>query len=335
MSLASEAGDNTSTSSEPGEDDDPGLLDEEDVEQEPLQWHNDHWDQVYNYDSFYVDNHELEIYQDWNSSHIRRGERSTSNDSLYDNPVTQQWQSKLARLTRSDLHTLTHGDQGYVEAKLPLFQDDHLDTGGEYQIDLHLGRRKPGLVQTKCPQDPVSYDESQLSKPLIRVTYQLPPPEEATPASYQGIPFPRFGIQLGTLTVRTNFHRAEKLRATLDRPPGTEYTDFQVILDAEHEAMPIWIMCSRQTLRERRSQFGRGWPNLPIFKGLMGGDGDGEFGYDAACILDSVHRLGERPSFEEACDLVQRTRAVVDPGIRWAPLAKLEEITGGAVPAVM
>lgn len=229
-------------------------------------------------------------------------------------------------------HTSEH-----ASVRLPLFRDEHLDTGGEYQIALHLGRRRPGLIETICPEDVVPYEEQLLSRPLMKITYQIPPPEQAL--QHEGIGFPRFGIQLGTLMVRSNFRR--KKNSESKASPFIEYTDYQIIVDAEREAMPVWIMCSRRTLQERHDMWG-GWnPNLPIFKGLLGLEERGlnydEFrpqkpGYDAACIFDSVHRLGERPSFEEACDLVQRTRAVVDPGIRDAHLAKLEEIIGGPVP---
>lgn len=57
-----------------------------------------------------------------------------------------------------------------------------------------------------------------------------------------------------------------------------------------------------------------------------------ECGYDAACMLNSVHRLGDRLGYEESCDMVRRTRAVVDPVSRHATVEKMEELIGGPVP---
>lgn len=83
--------------------------------------------------------------------------------------------------------------------------------------------------------------------------------------------------------------------------PPLEYTNYHVILDAESEAMPLWILSSRRVLQERDNAYGGRNPNLPIFGDLM--HLEGTLGYDAACILDSVHRLGPdgRPSYHEAC----------------------------------
>lgn len=70
--------------------------------------------------------------------------------------------------------------------------------------------------------------------------------------------------------------------------------------------------------------------NLPIFGGLMQFE---EYGYDAARILDSVHQLGGegRLSYRDACELVERTRALVDPVTSNATMEKLEELVGGPV----
>lgn len=195
---------------------------------------------------------------------------------------------------------------------------------------LHFGQRLwPGLVELTCPQDPVPFEELLLVKPLRQVVYQIPPSEEAV--QQQSNALPAFGIVLGMLTVRTNFRLPKDYPEDLKpyRCPSTEFTDYQVVLDVESEAMPLWIMCSRRTLQERHDRWSGRKPNLPIFRGLMGFE---KLGYDAACILDSVHRLADPPSFQEACDLVQRMRAVVDPGLRDARLAKMEELIGGYVP---
>lgn len=321
---------------------DPSQIDEdlEDVEHEPLQWHNDHWDKIEDYESPYVDDEVHEYYKDWLTSHFLRGEESISNETLYGDPLTQHWQQKMVHLRGLDLPSLNSEAVRGVFVQLPLFRDDDLETGGDYQISLNLQRPVDpgqGLVYTSCPEDPVPWEETHVSKPLMKIAYQIPPSPDTI--QHQGIAFPIHGILLGKLRVRTDFRRSkeyiEKYNYEIGSSPHTELTDYQVILDAESEAMPLWIICSRRTLQERRERFGYSDAryNLPIFRGLLRSDeGDG-LGYDAACILDSVHRLGERLSFQEACDLVQRTRAVVDPGVRDARQAKMEELVGGAVPA--
>ena len=85
--------------------------------------------------------------------------------------------------------------------------------------------------------------------------------------------------------------------------------------------MSVWLLCSRSTLKEHRQALTGRNPQLPIFKGSMHCE---EFGYDAACMLDLVHRLGDRLNYEGTCDMVRRTRAVVDPVSRHATVEKIE-----------
>lgn len=92
------------------------------------------------------------------------------------------------------------------------------------------------------------------------------------------------------------------------------------MLDAESENMPLWIFCSRRMLRERYETYGELNPQLPIFNGTMKNE---DYGYDAACILESVHRLGGQPGLEEACEMMRKTRAVLDPDSMNAPVAKM------------
>lgn len=98
------------------------------------------------------------------------------------------------------------------------------------------------------------------------------------------------------------------------------------MLDAERDNMPLWIFCSRRMLRERYETYGKNNPKLPIFNGAMQNK---DYGYDAACILESAHQLGGRPDLEEACEVVRKTRAVLDPGSMDTPVERLEEIIGG------
>lgn len=95
--------------------------------------------------------------------------------------------------------------------------------------------------------------------------------------------------------------------------------------------MPLWLLCSRRQLQERVWE---GWfpPQLPIFKGLIKNE---DYGYDVACILDSVHRLGaqgpDQPNFESACELVRKTHSVLDPAALRASKTKMEELMGEPV----
>lgn len=262
---------------------------------------------------------------DWLSTHIER-ETSISNEDLYNDPTTQQWQEKLAHLGRTDLPTLKFSRGHFTAVKIPLFHDE--ETGDDYQIALHLSatgfwEQMHQLVYAFCPKEPVPFNAEV--RPLVKILYHASPPEMKI---QQGVELPRFGIPLGTLTVRGTFRRREaKIMTDLD--PNTEWTDYQVILDPEREAMPLWIMCSRRVFRERRQVV---LPNnLPVFRGLMQFE---EYGYDAACILDSVHRLGRenRLNYRDACELVERTRSLVDPVRSDATMEKLEEIVGGPVP---
>lgn len=298
---------------------------EEGVEDEPLVWHHDHWDRITDYESPYAN-----WWSDWLSTHWHRNEDSVSNESLHTNPTTQQWLRKFSELTKADFPAL---QWHFKSVKIPLFTNE--DTGEEYQIALHVSEHT--LAHTSCPEDPVPWPESQQSKPLVQISrFQAPAPAPAPPGggnssvpSRGPLELPRFAIPLGALGVRTNFRRPPHLPANTG-PPPTEWTDYRVFLDAESEAMPLWILCSRITLRERHDpHYGRSH-QLPIFDGLMELE-DQEIGYDAACILDSVHRLGEHPTYQGSCDLVRRTRAVADPMTRNASLAKMRELTGGHV----
>ncbi|KAK2615949.1 hypothetical protein N8I77_002670 [Diaporthe amygdali] len=312
-SLASRRRDSSSSSSssDTGDKDGPNLGDEGSVQEFPLEWHDDHWDELLDYESPYIDE-----WSDWATSHVHWAEESVSNEKLHNNPTTRQWLQKLAGLSRSDFTTLKHAPGSFVSVKVPLFRDD--DTGDEYQLPLYLS---DNLVYTVCPRDPIPFNER--ARPLVHVMYQGSISEEPI---QQDAELPRFVIPLGPLAVRTEF-RHTNTPSSLG--PPTELTDYQVVLDAESEAMPLWILCSRRTLKERHQAFCGRNRQLPIFKGLME---YGEYGYDAACILKSVHQLGSQTSYEETCDMIRRTRAVVDPVSRNASLEKMEELIGGPIP---
>lgn len=300
----------SSGDSETDDWDEPELSDGS-VEEIPLQWHGDHWDELLDYDSPYIDTWPGE---DWLYTHLELDDRSVSNEHLYGNPNARHWREKLANLSRGDYPTLKFGPGRHLPAKIPLFRDEK--TGEDYQIDLNLEDK---LIYIKCPKDTVPFDER--AKPLVQVSYQ----EASSETTKKDPKLPRFVIPLGPLAVRTKSRVPNPLSCS---HPPTELTDYQVVIDAENEAMPLWILCSRRTLRERHQAFAGRNPQLPIFKGLMQYE---QFGYDAACLLDSVHRLGDSLSYEEACDMIRRTRAVVDPVSRHATAEKMEELSGGPV----
>ncbi|KAI3390247.1 hypothetical protein diail_11043, partial [Diaporthe ilicicola] len=86
----------SSNSSEADDKDELNLSDEGSVNEHPLQWHGDHWDELLDYESPYVDTWEGE---QWMYSHLELGDRSVSNEQLYTNPDTQHWLQKLAHLS--------------------------------------------------------------------------------------------------------------------------------------------------------------------------------------------------------------------------------------------
>lgn len=92
------------------------------------------------------------------------------------------------------------------------------------------------------------------------------------------------------------------------------------------------VLLSEITKRARRMRRSEN-PTVPIFQGLMR---NGDYGYDAACILDSIHRLGvqgpEQPTLQEACRLVRKTLTVVDPGSMSVSQRKMEALSGGRLP---
>lgn len=291
----------------------------------PRESHADHWDEVISYDSPWKDWTDPGL-GGWMNRFCELHEKSLTNDALSRCALTQQWLQKLAGLRRRDLPALDDPFLGGASAGrpvVPLFAGD--DDGDEYQLRLHL---RDFLAGVRCPAAAPAVQRVDSADPLVQIRYRLPPPPPTTPDPPV---LPRFGIPLGTLAVRTKARYPEHW---LSDEPLTERTDYGVMLDPESEAMPLWLLCSRRQLRDRDEENGWHVPQLPIFKGLMKKSDD--YGYDAACILDSVHRIGaqgpDRPTFEETCELVRRTRAVVDPGSMYASKKMLEEIVGEPLP---
>lgn len=302
------ASDNETSS---GEDDDNsfGVCEKE----LPPEWHDNHWDKVVEYESPWQGWVEAET--NWPSSHLDLHDRSIPNDALYKDPFTQQWLSKLSTLQPQDFQNLALAQSGWndiVIPKIPLFKHE---AGDEYQMKVVLYPRAPYVSCPAVPDVPWQ-DRANL---VAQVRYRLPLPEHT---SLNTPSYPRYVI---SLTVRTTTRYPEHRKS---KEPVTERTDYEVVVDIEHQDMPLWILCAQRTLREHVEDEGWFVPHLPIFKGLM--QQDEGLGYDIACILDSIRRLGVQepgqPTFEEACDLVGRTRAVGDPGYLYVSKAKDQEI---------
>ncbi|KAG6362344.1 hypothetical protein INS49_010574 [Diaporthe citri] len=108
-----------------------------------------------------------------------------------------------------------------------------------------------------------------------------------------------------------------------------EDTDYLVAIDAGHEDIPVWLIVSQSSLRDRAEFNGKDHPQLPVFKGLLK---DGSYGYDTACILRSIRDIAGPTNFEDVCELVRKTRAVADPGILDVEEKKMAEVSGTTLP---
>ncbi|KAL1855669.1 hypothetical protein Daus18300_011050 [Diaporthe australafricana] len=267
--------------------------------------HDDHWDEV--------------IYWSPWTNWVNPGDGWPHNFMRSD--------EKLSGLRHEDLPSLKVSTRR--NWKLPLFKDTA--TGDEYSLHLHLGLLV-GLNQILCSQ---SWDAipggstpwKRLAAPLYQVTYRRRLTDEATLASAP--PLPKFIITLGKLAVRTEFRdQRETLRVEGENPP-TETTDYLVVIDAADEDIPVWLLVSRSILRDRAEYEGRDHPQLPIFNGLLKDD---SYGYDAACIFRSIRDLTGPTDFQEVCDLVRKTRAVVDPGLLNIGEEKMAELSGTTLP---
>jgi hypothetical protein len=89
--------------------------------------------------------------------------------------------------------------------------------------------------------------------------------------------------------------------------------------------MPVWLLSPRRHLEGRIDNPcylpGHRILHLPMFDGLLEEEGGGPE-LDVSFIFPSVARLGIRLSdnesasaFRDACELLRRTRGVIDPGV--------------------
>jgi hypothetical protein len=146
--------------------------------------------------------------------------------------------------------------------------------------------------------------------------------------------FPNLCVTLGTLTVRNDARRGYF-------PPGfvTEHTDYYVFVDVGHQDLPVWILAPRPQLEGRLINpfYDPAHPirHLPMFDGLLEQEGGGA-GFDAGCVVSSLRRLGVRLSdddsasaFRDACELLRKTRAIIDPVALLLPEKKEKEFLAG------
>ncbi|KAI7775684.1 hypothetical protein LA080_006467 [Diaporthe eres] len=287
------------------------------------EWHGDHWDEV----DYFSRWKNWDIGDGWPHNFMRSDELSKPNDQLLESPVHRHWLQKLAGLRHKDLPSLKVWVRGIP--KIPLFED--AKTGDHYSLHLHPGT-SVGLDRIYCrdnlaptPDDPTPW--RRRANPLHKVRYRKPLPDD--PAQEQGPTLPKHIIVLGNLAVRTSFREPwDSLVAPGETPP-TEDTDYLVAIDAGHEDIPVWLIVSRSSLRDRAEFNGKDHPQLPVFKGLLKDD---SYGYDTACIFRLIRDIAGPTDFEDVCELVRKTRAVADPGILDVEEKKMAELSGTTLP---
>lgn len=298
-----------------------GKDDEDDEDVPRLIHHGDHSDktrQIYSpWTGWDPDDQadDAQMFLDLEESYAKRS------DTLFQEQRIQEILQKLASLSPQDFPLMKWvTDLSDPAPNVPIFKD--VTNGDEYQINLHLAMR---LTRISCPLDADEARESEEAADTVyKMRYCLPTPEAASAG--QSPPLPTFIIPLGSLMLRS-FSRYSK--DTQTTKPLAETTDYMVAIDAGSEAMPVWLISSQWHLRGRKE--GGGWniPPLPIFKGLMMND---KYGFDIACILQSIHQVAatpeELPDFENSCDLVARTRAMVDPAFLQVRKDIAEKISG-------
>ena len=313
------------TSLEPGENSEDNWEDEsissrssdsdDEEDYETQERHEDHWDTIY-----FTNPWSDEWTADWLNNWVERGERSATNEDLYKNATTQQWMKAFTSMRRNRISPLTRPRLS-GKCTIPLFQDGN---GWQYQVRLIIADIPLPVI--RCPSTlPGSQSCSSSLFSLVR-RIQIEPGLAAEDAPTP----PKLAVPLGKLIIRNNARGAGSPRSYL-----TEYTDWSVVVDVEHEDMPLWLLAPRAQLQKRLDN--PSYPieplrNLPIFDGLLQKEDDCE--YDCACILSSLHRLGksppdpDAPSFQEACEMMRKTRATVDPAAILLPKERIQDFIG-------
>ncbi len=267
-------------------------------------WHDGHWDEV---EEDLDPDDDIDYFNDY----IEEPERTRTNGQLFACQATQDWLRTLSGLSREGIPAfVTH--QPARRCRIPLFQDGD---GAEYQLNLSAESSLPEVV---CPA------VSDFGRPAVADLFQL---RSLVPlgARQQAYALPRSILHLGSLDVRTTARFPQYFRT---KAHATERTDYQVVVDVGSEDLPLWLLASRPRLRQRAAgrNYIRPIPPLPIFNSLMNDGDDLDRWYDAACFLSSVHKLAswkagsQQSVFQEACELVRESRAIVDPAIVFLPM---------------
>lgn len=298
--------------------------DEDDEDEHYEVWHNDHWDKT-TYRSPWTN--WVHVGQGWPHNFMRSDELSKTNEQLLQDPGNRRWLRRLSALHRNDLPFLKISTT--ANWKIPLFTDHA--TRDEYSLHLHIGTYV-SLNKISCRSNwdaiPDSTTEwKRLGDPLYEVRYRKSSTDNSSLTSEPALP--NYIIALGKLAVRTRVREEWETLVGKDRNPPTEVTDYTVVIDAGHEDLPVWLLVSRPILRDRAEYEGKDHPQLPVFKGLLKDD---SYGYDSACIFRSIRDIAGPTDFEQACELVRKTRAAVDPGILNTAEEKVSELSGTSLP---
>ncbi|KAM7189193.1 hypothetical protein V8F33_010195 [Rhypophila sp. PSN 637] len=281
--------------------------------------HDDHLDTLNTHNPWTTldwDENPLYWFSDW----VRYGEEADSFERSMAMPRTLECTKRLASLARETIVELD--DSWYYHStSIPLFKDP--DSGDEYCLQLSESTRLPRI---DCPK---FHRKGRTATPLFLLHSRgLPPSATQELQAKQERKTPRYAIQLGSLMVTTATFRS--LRMSLDPDgeprPVTEMTDWEVVLDAEDDNLSLWIVVSRQQLKDHIiEELDDETPPLPIFRGLMNEE---RADYDCACIIDSINRLGldnpKAPDFSQVLDMIQNSRRIIDPAQQ--PLT-LEQLT--------
>ncbi|KAK3331279.1 hypothetical protein B0H66DRAFT_587511 [Apodospora peruviana] len=286
------------------------------------QRHGDHWDTLSTYNIWTNTSIRDPITGDpvgiwWQQDWMFYDDESESFEQLYSSRCSgwiKAFLKKLGCLSRQNYLSPVSAD--YRNCHIPLFQDP--DSGDEYQLE---PCELINLPRLRCGEYRKSADG------LVLLQGRAVPPSAS--CQEDGLPSPpRHAIQLGTLHVRTLTARSKAEEWDEDLP-ATEQTNYSIVLDAESDDFPMWLILSRPQLKDCRidDQF----VEIPFFRGLLN---DESTDYDCACLLNSVHRLdpdnpSAAPAFSEVLDMIRKTRRIMDPIYSDVPEDQLRKYVAG------
>ncbi|KAK4209606.1 hypothetical protein QBC37DRAFT_391115 [Rhypophila decipiens] len=259
--------------------------------------HGDHFDTLTDYTPWTCVFYGGDCF-DWFDRWVEVSDSWTIKKMISWRPQVLPYTRKLAGLKREDM--IEFANNWILPTPIPLFKDPE---SGDESLAL---QSMPDRTQLQ-----VSYFSFKAEVFPPSATQELQPKQERKP--------PRYAVYIGCLKVRTTTFRGLQLdlESLEEPPPVTEKTDWNVIIDVEDENYPVWIVASRQQLKDHYHDQGEDYEPLfplPIFWGLMS---DESADYDCACILVSIHRLGldnpMAPDFSEVLDIIRSTRCIIDP----------------------